>query len=183
MRELSLNVLDIAQNSIAAGANLVAIMVEEDTAADRLTIRIEYDGRGMTPEQVERVRDPFYTTRTTRKMGMGIPLFRMAAEMAGGGLEIVSESGRGTCVTATFGLSNIDRMPLGDMAGTMAALIRLNPQIDFLYRRRRDGREEALDTRELRQVLGDVPLDQPDVMEWVNGALEELESAVRNTQV
>ena len=113
---------------------------------------------------------------------MGIPLFRMAAEMAGGGLEIVSEPGRGTCVTATFGLSSIDRMPLGDMAGTIAALIRLNPQMDFLYRRCQDGREEELDTRELRQVLGEVPLDQPDVMEWVNGALEEMESAVRSKQ-
>ena len=117
MRELSLNVLDIAQNSIAAGASLTEITVEEDTAADRVVIIVKDDGRGMTPEQVRRVSDPFYTTRTTRKVGMGIPLFRMAAEMAGGGLTIDSTPGVGTTVTASFVRSHIDRMPLGDMTG------------------------------------------------------------------
>ena len=113
MRELSLNVLDIAQNSLSAGATLVEITVTEETAADRLIIAIGDNGRGMTPEQVRRVSDPFYTTRTTRKVGMGIPLFRMAAEMAGGSLDIDSVPGEGTRVTAAFGLSHIDRMPLG----------------------------------------------------------------------
>ena len=181
MRELSLNVLDIAQNSLSAGATLVEITVTEETAADRLIIAIGDNGRGMTPEQVRRVSDPFYTTRTTRKVGMGIPLFRMAAEMAGGSLDIDSVPGEGTRVTAAFGRSHIDRMPLGDMAGTLSALIRLNPQVDFVYRHRRDGREAALDTRELRQVLEGVPLDTPEVMEWIEGSLEEQERALENT--
>ena len=181
MRELSLNVLDIAQNSLSAGATLVEITVTEDTAADQLTIVIKDNGRGMTGEQVRRVSDPFYTTRTTRKVGMGIPLFRMAAEMAGGGLEIQSEPGKGTCVQADFTLFHIDRMPLGDMTGTISALIRLNPGVDFLYRHQRDGREAVLDTRELRQVLEGVPLDTPDVMEWIEGSLTEQETAIENT--
>lgn len=173
MRELSLNVLDIAQNSIAAGAALTEIIVEEDPGADRLTITIRDNGRGMTPEQVRKVSDPFYTTRTTRKVGMGIPLFRMAAEMAGGGLSIDSTPGVGTTVTATFVRSHIDRMPLGDMTGTVTALIRMNPDRDFRYVRRYSTREFAVDTRELRGILGDVPLDTPEVADWIGAYIEE----------
>lgn len=179
MRELSLNVLDIAQNSLSAGATLVEIEVSEDTKADLLVIAVRDNGRGMTPEQMAQVRDPFYTTRTTRKVGMGVPLFRMAAEMAGGGLEIRSQPGKGTDVTARFVRSHIDRMPLGDMTGTMTALIRLNPQVDFVYRRRLNDREFVVDTRELRQVLGEVPLDTPEVMEWIDGYLREQERPYR----
>lgn len=178
MRELSLNVLDIAQNSIAAGATLIGITVEEDTAGDHMRIAIEDNGRGMTAEQVAQVRDPFYTTRTTRKVGMGIPLFRMAAEMAGGGLTIRSAPGAGTTVAATFVLSHIDRMPLGDIDGTLTVLIRLNPGLDFCYRHTIDGREMALDTRTLREILGDVPLDTPEVMDWIAGYLAEQRAAL-----
>ena len=182
MRELSLNVLDIAQNSLSAGASLVEIVVSEDTEKDELVISVRDNGRGMTPEQAARVRDPFYTTRTTRKVGMGVPLFRMAAEMAGGELTLQSELGKGTEVTARFVRSHIDRMPLGDMVGTMTALIRLNPQVDFVYRRCFNGREAVTDTRELRQVLGEVPLDTPEVMEWIDGYLREQEGCVTGTQ-
>lgn len=173
MRELSLNVLDIAQNSIAAGASLITIAVTEESAADRLVITVEDDGRGMTAEQLQKVRDPFYTTRTTRKVGMGIPLFRMAAEMTGGSLDIRSEPGKGTVVTAVFTLSHIDRMPLGDIQGTVTALIRLNPQLDFRYIQAVDGASFELDTRHLREILGDVPLNEPDVMDWIAGYLRE----------
>ena len=173
MRELSLNVLDIAQNSIAAGAALTEITVQEDTADDRIVITVKDNGRGMTPEQVRKVSDPIYTTRTTRTVGMGIPLFRMAADMAGGGLSIASAPGKGTTVTATFVRSHIDRMPLGDMTGTVVALIRMNPDRDFRYVRRYNDREFALDTRELREVLGDVPLDTPEVAAWISGYIEE----------
>ena len=181
MRELSLNVLDIAQNSLSAGASLVEIAVSEDTEKDELVISVRDNGRGMTPEQAARVRDPFYTTRTTRKVGMGIPLFRMAAEMTGGSLDIVSEPGKGTAVTASFSLSHIDRMPLGDMAGTITALIRLNPGVDFVYRHTVDGRSFEMDTRELRAQLGDVPLSEPDVMEWIDGYLREQEDSLGGT--
>ena len=113
MQELSLNVLDVAENSVRANASLVEITVEEDTAADRLAIVIRDNGKGMTPEQVQTVIDPFYTTRTTRKVGLGVPFFRMAAQLSGGDLTIQSQVGAGTTVTATFGLTNIDRMPWG----------------------------------------------------------------------
>ena len=181
MRELSLNILDIAQNSLSAGAGLVTLTVGEDSGADSLTLRVEDDGRGMDADTLQRVRDPFYTTRTTRKVGMGIPLFRMAAEMTGGSLDIVSEPGKGTAVTASFSLSHIDRMPLGDMAGTVTALIRLNPGVDFVYRHTVDGRSFEMDTRELRAQLGDVPLSEPDVMEWIDGYLREQEDSLGGT--
>ena len=181
MRELSLNILDIAQNSLSAGAALVTLTVDEDSGADSLTLRVEDDGRGMDADTLQRVRDPFYTTRTTRKVGMGIPLFRMAAEMTGGSLDIVSEPGKGTAVTASFSLSHIDRMPLGDMAGTVTALIRLNPGVDFVYRHTVDGRSFEMDTRELRAQLGDVPLSEPDVMEWIDGYLREQEDSLGGT--
>ncbi len=181
MRELSLNILDIAQNSLSAGAGLVTLTVDEDSGADSLTLRVEDDGRGMDADTLQRVRDPFYTTRTTRKVGMGIPLFRMAAEMTGGSLDIVSEPGKGTAVTASFSLSHIDRMPLGDMAGTVTALIRLNPGVDFVYRHTVDGRSFEMDTRELRAQLGDVPLSEPDVMEWIDGYLREQEDSLGGT--
>ena len=173
MRELSLNILDIAQNSITAGATLIAIRVAEDTAADRLTIAVQDDGKGMTAEQVARVMDPFYTTRATRKVGMGIPLFRMAAQQTGGDLSIDSTPGAGTTVTATFGLSHIDRMPLGDMTDTMVTLIRLNPHLDFVYTQSADDRSFRLDTRELRGVLDEVPLDTPDVLNWISDYLKQ----------
>ena len=181
MREMSLNILDIAQNSLSAGAGLVTLTVDEDSGADSLTLRVEDDGRGMDADTLQRVRDPFYTTRTTRKVGMGIPLFRMAAEMTGGSLDIVSEPGKGTAVTASFSLSHIDRMPLGDMAGTVTALIRLNPGVDFVYRHTVDGRSFEMDTRELRAQLGDVPLSEPDVMEWIDGYLREQEDSLGGT--
>ena len=181
MRELSLNILAIAQNSLSAGAGLVTLTVDEDSGADSLTLRVEDDGRGMDADTLQRVRDPFYTTRTTRKVGMGIPLFRMAAEMTGGSLDIVSEPGKGTAVTASFSLSHIDRMPLGDMAGTVTALIRLNPGVDFVYRHTVDGRSFEMDTRELRAQLGDVPLSEPDVMEWIDGYLREQEDSLGGT--
>ena len=181
MRELSLNILDIAQNSLSAGAGLVTLTVDEDSGADSLTLRVEDDGRGMDADTLQRVWDPFYTTRTSRKVGMGIPLFRMAAEMTGGSLDIVSEPGKGTAVTASFSLSHIDRMPLGDMAGTVTALIRLNPGVDFVYRHTVDGRSFEMDTRELRAQLGDVPLSEPDVMEWIDGYLREQEDSLGGT--
>ena len=155
--------------------------MDEDSGADSLTLRVEDDGRGMDADTLQRVRDPFYTTRTTRKVGMGIPLFRMAAEMTGGSLDIVSEPGKGTAVTASFSLSHIDRMPLGDMAGTVTALIRLNPGVDFVYRHTVDGRSFEMDTRELRAQLGDVPLSEPDVMEWIDGYLREQEDSLGGT--
>ncbi len=171
MRELSLNILDIAQNSIAADATLVTVSISEQDGM--LTIRIGDNGCGMTAEQQKQLDDPFYTTRTTRRVGMGIPLFRMAAEMAGGTLSVASEVGHGTVVTASFVLSHIDRMPLGDIVGTMETLIQLNPTIDFVYHHTVGTQSYTLDTRELRKVLSDVPLSEPDILEWITANLAE----------
>ena len=173
MQELSLNVLDVAENSVRANASLVEITVEEDTAADRLAIVIRDNGKGMTPEQVQTVIDPFYTTRTTRKVGLGVPFFRMAAQLSGGDLTIQSRVGEGTAVTATFGLTSIDRMPLGDINGTIATLVQCNPGIDWLYTRRKDGREMVMDTRQFREVLEDMPLDSPEVLGFLRDYLAE----------
>lgn len=174
MRELSLNVLDIVQNSISAGSALTTLKVTEISQADRLIIEINDTGCGMTAEQVEHVTDPFFTTRTTRKVGMGVPLFKMAAEMTGGSFDIKSEKGHGTYVRAEFIPSNIDMTPLGDINATVSMLIRMNPSLDFVFVRTIDDNSFTLDTRELREILGgDVPLDNPDVMQWIDGFLSE----------
>ncbi len=179
MRELALNVMDVAQNSISAKADLIRLTVEEDTTADRLTIRLEDNGCGMTPEQVKSVVDPFYTTRTTRKVGLGVPLFKMEAEMTGGSFSVWSQKGEGTALTAVFVPSHVDMIPLGDMAGTVRLLITCNPDLDFVYTRSRDGRSFTLDTRELRAVLGgEVALSEPEVSEWIASYLQEQTAVV-----
>ena len=173
MPEIALNVLDIAQNSVRAEASLIQISVDVDEAADKLTIVIEDNGCGMTAEQTDRVTDPFFTTRTTRKIGLGVPFFKMAAESTGGSFSIQSEPGVGTKVTAVFGLSHIDRMPLGDMNGTIHTLITFNTQIDFLYTYTFDQRSFTLDTREFKNILEGVPLNNPKVSEYIRQFLNE----------
>ena len=181
MKELSLNLLDIAQNSPTAGADLVEIGILVDEQKDTLTIYIKDNGCGMTPEQVQSVTDPFFTTRTTRKVGLGIPLFKLAAQQTGGDLEIESQKGVGTKTTAWFTLSSIDRMPLGDLKGTITVLIRMNPQTDFLYIEQLNDKKMEIDTREFREILGDVPLDDPDVMEWISGFYDENSPLINTT--
>jgi anti-sigma regulatory factor (Ser/Thr protein kinase) len=173
MLELSLYILDIAQNSISAGASIIEISVDEDTGSDLIIINISDNGCGMTEQQASRVDDPFYTTRTTRRVGLGIPLFRLAAEQAGGKLTVKSRPGRGTSVTASFVRSHVNCLPLGDISGTLAALIRLNPNLDFCYRQSLDGNSFSLDTKELRRVLDGVPLDNSEVVSWIAGYVNE----------
>lgn len=173
MTEISLNVLDVAENSTKAGASLVTIRISVDTTQDTLTIIIEDDGCGMTKEQVAQVTDPFFTTRTTRKVGLGVPFFKYAAECTGGNFHIDSQIGSGTAVTAVFGLSHIDRMPLGDITSTIHTLIVYHPDIDFIYYYRYDDASFTLDTREFRQILGDVPLNSPEVSEYITEYLTD----------
>ena len=182
MQELSLNVLDIAQNSVRAGASLIEITVDEQPAADTLTITVRDDGCGMTPEQVRRVTDPFFTTRTTRRAGLGVPFLKQGPEMTGGSLSIESEPGRGTAVTAVFGLTHIDRMPLGDIAATVASLVQCNPDIDFAYTFRHGAGEFTADTREFRQVLDGVPLSEPSVVGFIGSFIRENTQEVLDTQ-
>lgn len=173
MTELSLNVLDIANNSIRANATLIEINIQIQRDLDILRITIADNGCGMTEEQLKNVEDPFFTTRTTRKIGLGVPFFKMAALNTGGSFHIESAPGLGTTVTASFGLGHIDRMPLGDMNSTMYTLITLNTHIDFLYTYVFDGKQFTLDTREFRQVLGDLPLNSPEVSAYIKEYLDE----------
>ena len=176
MTELSLNVLDVAQNSVKARASLIEITVESDFDKDLMRIVIADNGCGMDEQQLNAVYDPFYTTRTTRKVGLGVSFFKLAAESAGGEFSITSEKGVGTTVTATFQISNIDRMPLGDMTGTMHALITLNTDIDFVYNYRVDDRSFTLDTRELREILEGVAFDVPEVSSYIKEYLSQNKS-------
>lgn len=172
--DLSLSILDLAQNGIAAGAALLTITVEEQPEEDLLTITVEDDGRGMTPEQLARVTDPFYTTRTTRPVGLGIPFFQMAAELSRGSVTLHSAPGAGTSVTGRFVRSHIDRPPLGDVDATLQVLLLGSPRLDLLYTRRLGAREFTLDTRQVRQVLGeDIPLDTPEVIGFIAAYLAE----------
>ena len=174
MTEISLNILDVAENSTRAGASLVTISVEADFSSDRLTVVIDDNGSGMTPEQVEQVTDPFFTSRSTRKVGLGVPFFKFAAESTGGSFTITSEPGVGTTVTAVFVLSHIDRMPLGDINTTIHTLIVYHPETDFLYQYRYNDCSFVLDTREFRQILGDgIPFDMPDISAYIMDYLTE----------
>ena len=178
MQELSLNVLDIAQNSIRANASLVTIEVSEDTKAKSLSIVIKDDGCGMTKEQVTNVMDPFFTTRTTRKVGFGVPFFKMSAESTGGSFSIESEVGKGTKTSATYCTDHIDMLPLGDINATILSLISVNPHMEFLYKRTLDGKSYQLDTREIREVLEGVPINSPDVLVFLKEYLNENDSEI-----
>ena len=178
MRELSLNVMDVAQNSVRAEASLVTITVTESDKDDNLTISIEDNGCGMTEEQVQQVIDPFFTTRTTRKVGLGLPLLKQNTEQTGGSMKIESELGVGTTVTAVFGLTHLDRPPMGDLAGTMVLTIAAHPEIHFVFhfQRVKDGKEEVeyvLDTDEVYEALDGVSLQEPEVMAYLKEMVEE----------
>lgn len=177
MQEISLNILDIAENGVKAGASLVTITVEEQPEEDRLTVMIEDNGCGMNAEQAKRVTDPFFTSRTTRKVGLGVPFIKMAAEMTGGSFSLRSVPGEGTVVTAVFGYAHIDRMPLGNMAETIGTLVQCNPHMDFVYRHTVANRSFAMDTREFKAVLGeDISLEEPAVASYIRSYLAEGEA-------
>ncbi|MBQ8302958.1 MAG: sensor histidine kinase [Clostridia bacterium] len=177
MKELSLNILDIAENSTKAKAELVEIAICETD--DSLSIRITDNGIGMTEETLLSVSNPFYTTRTTRKVGMGIPLFRFAAEQTGGSLSITSthidadKDRHGTTVIATFNKKHIDFTPLGDVISTLTTLVQGHPNVDFLFTHSVCDGCVSLDTREIRANLEDVPLDTFEVLLWIKDNLEE----------
>ena len=179
MRELSLNVLDITENSVSAGASLIEIDVLESTEEKTLSVIIRDNGRGMSEETLENVKDPFYTTRTTRKVGMGIPLFKMAAEMTGGYLELKSELGVGTEIKALFKTDSIDFTPLGDIDATILMLITMHEEIDFVYRLKKDADEFVLKTEELKAILGGVSFNDMDVRAWLKDYISEQSQIIR----
>ena len=177
MKELSLNILDIAKNSVKAEASLIEISIEE--LGEKLILSISDNGYGMTEEILQSVTNPFTTTRTTRKVGMGLPLLKLEAELTGGSLEISSKhisqfpNNSGTKVTATFFKNHIDCTPLGDVVASITTLIQGSPDIDFLFIHKTEKQTVNLDTRELRQVLEDVPLDSYEVIKWIEDYLKE----------
>ncbi len=178
MKELSLNILDIAQNSISAEGTLIEILITENE--DMLTIIIRDNGRGMSKSFLQTVVDPFSTTRTTRKVGMGLPLLKLAAEQTGGSMTIDSKerslypTAHGTSVTAVFFKKHMDFTPLGDVVSTIVSLIQGAPDVDFVFRHTLPDRTVELDTREMREALGGaVPLCDASVLQWAREALEE----------
>ena len=182
MKELSLNILDIAKNSVKAGAENILIKLDETD--EKLTLTISDDGCGMSEEMVRNVMDPFCTTRTTRKVGMGVPLLKLAAEQTGGKIEIQSVSEKddptnhGTTVTAEFFKNHLDFTPLGDVVSSITVLIQGAPDIEWKYIHNLNGGSVELDTKELREVLGDVPLDTYEVIKWIEDFLNESYSSI-----
>lgn len=173
MNELSLHILDICQNSIKANATLIHIQVVENIQENIFEINITDNGKGMNKATLTQVADPFYTTRTTRKVGLGISLFKMAAEMAGGSFVITSEEGQGTRVSAQFEHNHIDRAPLGRIEDTLLILILNETSIDIRYEHVYNDQIYTLDTRDIKQVLGDIPLSNHDVVLWIKEHIKQ----------
>lgn len=174
-----MHILDIVQNSVKAGAANIRVEINEDEDGF-LTMAVIDDGKGMSPEQVARVRDPFYTTRTTRKVGMGIPFLDMTTAQTGGDLTITSEVGRGTAIKARFLKDHLDTPPLGDVAETIKTALAGAPDRHFVIRYMRRDREFVLDTDEIKAVLGqDVDYTQPDIYSWLDAYLRQEIEKVR----
>lgn len=171
MEDLSLHILDIAENALRADARKIEIVVTRNVGKDLLTVEIRDDGRGMDKETLSRVRDPFFTTKKKRT-GLGLPLLAQAAEQAGGGLVIESAPGKGTRVTATFTWSHVDRPALGDMAGTVMTLIAGHPDVDVVYEERDGDSVARLDTAEIKQDLEGVPVTEPAVLDAIRTMLK-----------
>jgi hypothetical protein len=167
MMELSMHVLDVVENSTRAGAQRVSIAITEDRKQDDLTIVITDDGTGMEPETLKKVLDPFYTSKTVRRVGLGLPLFSQAAKKAGGSFSVESKAGEGTKVSAHFKHHHIDRQPLGNMAKTMVTLIAGCPDVDFVYTHQIMESTYVLDTSEIKQELEDVPINNTSILRFI----------------
>ncbi len=173
MQELSLNILDITHNSIKAKAQTIEIILLESKKENLIKIEIRDDGYGMSEELLRSVTDPFVTTRTTRKVGLGIPLFKQSAESTNGEFLIESKVGEGTRVCASFQMDHLDRVPIGDIGSTIISLIQANDQIRFIYKHETDSGTFVLDTDEFHEQLGDVPLSEPAVLNWISEYINE----------
>lgn len=173
MRELSLHILDLVQNSIEAHATQVALTIIENSKENLLSIRICDNGKGMDKELLKQVFDPFVTTRTTRRVGLGLPLFQMSAKRCGGYLEIESEPGVGTKVEAVYQYHHIDRPPLGQLCDTIRLIMITNPELDFCYTHVVESVFFSISTKEITAILGDIPLSHPDVIIWLTNFLTD----------
>jgi hypothetical protein len=173
MKDLSLHILDIVQNSISAKASLIQIMINEDKFNNRYVLTVEDNGTGMSPEVLAKVTDPYTTSRTTRKVGMGIPLLKLNAELTNGSLEIFSELGVGTKLVVTFGFDHIDRVPIGDIAGVVVILASMNPNLEFVYKHITPNGEYTFDTKEVKEALGDLSIQEPSIQKYLKEMIEE----------
>ena len=179
MNDLALHLLDIVQNSISAGASLITILLDEQPLNDFLTLSISDNGKGMSAEQLSHVADPYFTSRTTRKVGLGVPLLKQSAEASGGKLVITSSIGVGTTTAATFGYSHIDRLPMGNMPNAIMLLVSANPSIDFVYTYRYNNENYIFDTKEVKETLESVPLNHPDVIKYLEEMIAENMKALK----
>lgn len=173
MLELAAHILDIAENSVRAGAKTVKIDINENTAKDLLSIEINDDGSGMTKKEIKKVGDPFYTTKKVRRIGLGIPLLTDAAKRSGGHLALESKKGKGTKVIATFQISHLDRQPMGNITTTLLALIAGNSDVDFIYKHRHNDRRFRFDTRQIRKKIDDLPINHPEILKYIRGVIAE----------
>lgn len=172
MEDLSLHIMDIVQNSITAGADQISVRIAVEGEPLKLICEIVDNGKGMVPDFLKKVEDPFETSRTTRDVGMGIPLLKQSAEMAGGRLSIKSEPLRGTSLRAEFEVRHIDRIPLGDIAETIKLLVMAHPQITWVAEFTSGNEKFRLDTGEIRQYMDGVPLNNHDVLNWIQKTIE-----------
>jgi len=181
LRELSLHLLDIAENSISAGAKRIEISLIEDSVLDLLQMSVTDNGKGMSPEMVAIVTDPFTTSRTERNVGLGIPFLKAAAEACHGSFRIDSEPGQGTKVQVNFQLGHIDRMPLGDLPNTFLGLLIGTPDVHWIFRVKNDEKEFTFDDAELKKELGEDCLTEPDIIRYIRELFtEEIEVLALN---
>lgn len=173
MRDLSLHLLDIIQNSISANADSIVITIYVDKLKDELGIVVDDNGKGMDKEFLDKVTDPFVTTRKTRKVGIGIPLLKSTAELAGGKLLLNSIKGKGTILEAIFRISHIDRLPIGDISETLVSLIVANPNIRFKLLMQNGDESFDVDTYEIKKRLVDVPITEYNVLSWIREYIDE----------
>lgn len=173
MQDLSLHLLDLAENSIRAKAKSILIEVHEAVSKNQLIIKLEDDGEGMKEEMVKNATHPFFTTRTTRKVGLGIPLFHQNCVRAGGSLKIQSQSQQGTVIEAKMQYDHIDRLPIGDMVSSLVVLIQGNPNVNLIYTHIYEGKYFVLNTYEVKQILGPVSINEPEIIQWLKGYIRE----------
>lgn len=172
MQDLSLHILDIAENSITAGADRILIRIREDLSENILEIEVRDNGKGMDKDTLARASDPFFSTKKVRSnIGLGIPLLQQIAAESNGELKIMTDEGKGTSVTVTFQHDHIDRKPLGDIAETIGILIFCHPEKDFIYEHNRDGNIYSLNTREIREELGNIPINSPDIIKFIKNSI------------
>ncbi|MFA6651684.1 MAG: ATP-binding protein [Bacteroidales bacterium] len=183
MNDLALHLLDIIQNSLAAGATFVTVRIEENPRKNLMVMSVEDNGCGMNEEQLHKLSDPFFTSRTTRRVGLGVPLLRQTAEQSGGNLEVVSETGKGTCLTARFQYNHLDRPPLGDVANAIVLMISANPNVDFAYRYSYNEKSYEITTRQLKDTLDGAPLNDLYIMEMVEEMIRENQNDLKVCQI